>query len=102
MRAVTVPGMTGAAATMTRTTISIGDAQFILAQGQDHEELQRRIETALRAGGAFVKFVEVGNRTVSALITGRDRVILSVETVPFDARDTGDVDYPFGGFHDLI
>ncbi|MFG6445493.1 hypothetical protein ACFXP7_09200 [Microbacterium sp. P06] len=88
--------------TMVRISIALGDVTYLLAQSEDHEALKRQIETAVRAGGAFVDFVEVGNRTVSALITGSERVILTVETVPFDERDTGDVDYPFGAFFDEI
>lgn len=85
---------------MIRTTITIGDAHFLLAQGQDLEALRRRIEEAIHRGGGFVDFVVVGNRTVSALMTGSERVIFTVETVPFDERDTGDPDVPFGGFFD--
>ena len=88
------------AKTMVRTTIAVGDSHYLLAQGQDYKDLERRIEKALDDGGRFVEFVVVGNRTVSTLITGSQSVALLVETVPFDDRDTGDVDYPFGGFHD--
>ncbi|MCR2763337.1 hypothetical protein NQ152_07410 [Microbacterium sp. zg.B48] len=88
------------AKTMVRTTITVGESVYLLAQTQDFEGLQRRIEKALDDGGRFVEFVVVGNRTVSTLITGSQSVTFLVETVPFDDRDTGDVDYPFGGFHD--
>lgn len=88
--------------TMVRTSIAVGDSVYLLAQSQDYEELKHRIEAAVRAGGEFVEFIVVGNRRVSALMTGSDRVILTLETVPYDERDTGDVDFPFGTFFDEI
>jgi hypothetical protein len=87
---------------MTRSTIHIGGTEFLLAQGQDLAELRRHIEEALHGGGAFVEFVVMGNRTVSVLITGSDLVFLTEQSVPFDARDTGDVEMPFGGIYDVI
>lgn len=88
------------AKTMVRTSIAVGESVYLLAQGQDYKALERRIEKALDDGGRFVEFVVVGNRTVSTLFTGSQAVTFLLETVPFDGRDTGDVDYPFGGFHD--
>lgn len=88
------------AKTMVRTSLAVGESVYLLAQGQDYKALERQIENALHDGGRFVEFVVVGNRTVSTLITGSQSVTFLVETVPFDARDTGEVDYPFGGFHD--
>ncbi|BAJ75072.1 hypothetical protein MTES_2108 [Microbacterium testaceum StLB037] len=86
--------------TMVRTQIAIDEASFFLAQGQDLPELRSRIEQAVQAGGRFVSFVVVGNREVSALFTAHSRVALSVETVQYDPRDTGDSDDPYGGFFD--
>jgi hypothetical protein len=86
--------------TMVRTQIAIDDSSFLLAQGQDIDELQRRIEAACEAGGRFVSFVVLGNRRVSALLTPHSRVLFSVETVQYDPRDTGDAAGPFGGFFD--
>ena len=90
----------GDAKTMVRTTLAVGESVYLLAQGQDYKALERRIEKALDDGGRFVEFVVVGNRTVSTLITSSQSVTFLIETVPFDDRDTGDVDSPFGGFHD--
>ncbi|MDF2993440.1 MAG: hypothetical protein K0S37_3954 [Microbacterium sp.] len=86
--------------TMVRTQMAIDDASFSLAQGQDLDLLKRCIEEAVQAGGRFVTFIVVGNRNVSALFTAHSRVALSVETVQFDPRDTGDSGDPFGGFFD--
>nr|WP_307327244.1 hypothetical protein [Microbacterium sp. SORGH_AS_1204] len=86
--------------TMVRTQIAIDDHAYFLAQGQDIEKLQARIEDAVRAGGRFERFVVVGNRQMSVLFTAASRVAFSIETVQYDARDTGDEDQPFGGFFD--
>ncbi|MDF2555673.1 MAG: hypothetical protein K0R60_1568, partial [Microbacterium sp.] len=88
--------------TMVRTSISVGDAVFPLAQVPDIHDLKHRILSAVRAGGDFVDFVIVGNRPVSVLITGRERVVVAVETIPYDARDTGDITQPFETFTDDI
>jgi hypothetical protein len=85
---------------MQRTELTIDGRAFFLAQGQDPHELQRRIEAAAGTTGTFVTFTVVGNREVSVLITQRSRVVFTVETVQFDPRDTGDADFPFGGFYD--
>lgn len=86
--------------TMVRTQIAIDDHAFFLAQGQDVDGLQARIEDAVRAGGRFERFVVVGNRQMSVLFTPMSRVAFSVETVQYDPRDTGDSDEPLGGFFD--
>ena len=82
---------------MVRTTVTIGESHFLLAQGQDDDALKRQMESAVQAGGEFVDFVAVGNKTVSALITGYELVLFTTEVVPFDERDTGDVAYPYAG-----
>ena len=103
-RAEDVPGLTSLtmtdAKTMVRSTLTLGDDPFRLAQDQDLEDLQHRIATAIKDGGGFVTFVVVGNRTVSLFMTGRERIALTVETVPYDSRDTGDTDTPWGGLFD--
>jgi hypothetical protein len=86
---------------MVRTEIAIDGAVYLLAQGQDLPDLRRRIETAARAGGKFVEFGVVGNREVSVLISSGTQAVFSAQTVQFDARDTGDLDEPFGGMFDF-
>jgi hypothetical protein len=86
---------------MVQTTIAIGDSHYLLAQGHDQEELKRRIEDAIHGGGGFVDFVVVGNRVGSAYLDGHERISLTIETVLFDERDTGDTDVPYGGMYDL-
>ncbi len=85
---------------MVRSHLSIGLEHYHLAQGQDVDGLKSSIEAAVRGGGAFVDFVVVGNRSVSVLFTPAVPVIFTVETVPFDSRDTGNTADPFGGFFD--
>lgn len=89
-------------ATMVRTQVVVNDTGFYMAQGQDLDELKERIEDAAKSGGRFVDFVVVGNRVVSVLITFGTQVVMSVETVQFDPRDTGDDTAPFGGAFDML
>lgn len=88
------------AQTMVRTQMAVNDAVFALAQGQDLDDLRRRIETAVDLGGRFVSFIVVANRQVSILFSPGTNVALSVETVMYDERDDGNLDVPFGGFFD--
>jgi hypothetical protein len=88
--------------TMVRTEISIDGSSSLLAQDQDVADLRRRIEEASATTGRFVDFVVVGNRSVSTLITTTSRVTITVATVQFDPRDTGDTDFPFGGHFDVV
>ena len=85
---------------MVRTEVSIDTRSFFLAQGQDVQDLQRRIEAAVDSPGSFVEFTVVGNRDVSVLITPLSKVVFTIETVQYDPRDTGDSDFPFGGYFD--
>lgn len=96
MTRLTVLGM--GTETMVRTQIAIGENSYHLAQGQDLDDLERRIEEAVHAGGRFERFVVVGDREMWVLFTPHTSVTLSVETVEFDSRDTGDADEPFGDF----
>ncbi|WP_247597254.1 hypothetical protein [Leifsonia sp. PS1209] len=57
-----------------RTTVAISRTGYLLAQGQDIEDLQDRIEAASASPGRFVSFTVVGNRAVSVLITLRSQV----------------------------
>lgn len=88
--------------TMVRTQVSVDDIDVFLAQGQDTDGLKRQIEDAAHRGGGFVDFTVVGNRTVSVLITPVSRVVFSIETVQYDARDDGNDAAPFGGTFDLL
>ncbi|MBP2379903.1 hypothetical protein JOF42_003398 [Microbacterium phyllosphaerae] len=86
--------------TMMQTEIVLDGESYLLAQIQDLGDVKHRIEEAVKSSGRFVDFVVVGNREVSVLITPHSRVTISVSTVLFDSRDTGDVDFPYGGFYD--
>ena len=86
--------------TMVQTQLAVNGGTYLLAQNQDLDDLRRRIEEAVAAGGRFVEFTVVGNRSVCVLVTPVTQVAISVETVPLDPRDTGDVDFPYGGLFD--
>jgi len=87
---------------MVQTEVTFDGTSFLLSQDQDVGDLRRRIEEAVNTAGTFVDLVVVGNRSVSVLITPRSHVTISVATVAYDARDTGDLDYPYGGYYDVI
>lgn len=91
-----------AAKTMIQTEAIFDSVSYLLAQDQDVADLRRRIEEAVTTSGAFVDFVVVGNRQVSVLITRQTRVTISVSTVAFDERDTGDLEFPYGGYYDVL
>jgi hypothetical protein len=80
---------------MLRTAITIDRTRFFLAQGRDPSELQNEMKLAVQTGGDFVRFIEVGNRAVTALISPGVPVIFEEEEVGIDERDTGDEGSPF-------
>ncbi|WP_314424035.1 hypothetical protein [uncultured Microbacterium sp.] len=88
--------------TMIQTEAIFDSVSYFLAQDQDVADLRRRIEDAVGTSGSFVHLVVVGNRQVSVLVTPHSRVTISVSTVAFDERDTGDTEYPYGGYYDMI
>ncbi|MDN3445247.1 hypothetical protein [Microbacterium sp. APC 3901] len=88
--------------TMVQTEIVFDGSRFLLAQDQDVDELRRRIEAATKTGGTFVDMVVVGNRAISVLITPSTQVTISVSSVAYDPRDTGDVDFPYSGYYDAL
>ncbi|MFJ4223494.1 hypothetical protein [Microbacterium sp. NPDC089695] len=90
------------AKTMIRTEVTVDGTSFLLSQDQKVEDLRRRIEAAVETAGVFVDMTVVGNRSVSVLVTPRTHVTISVATVAFDPRDTGDLDLPYGGYFDLV
>lgn len=87
---------------MVRTQVAVNDVGFFLAQGQDVPDLKRRIEFAAQAGGRFVDFLVVGNRSVSVLISSSSHVVISVETAEFDGRDETDDAVPFSDVLDML
>jgi hypothetical protein len=87
--------------TMVRTEITVNGRSSLLAQGQDVDDLKRRIEAAMGTPGRFVDFTVVGNRATSALISPHAQVTFTIETVQFDPRDTGNSEEPYGGLYDL-
>ena len=88
--------------TMVRTQIAVNDVDFFLAQGQDVDQIKGEIVTAAREGGRFVDFIVVGNRSVSVFVSTGTRVVISVDSVQLDHRDTGDDTAPYGGAFDLL
>ncbi|MEL5991776.1 hypothetical protein ACOKGD_02485 [Microbacterium phosphatis] len=88
--------MMGELLTMVRTEVRVNGHAYLLAQGQDLEDLRQRFAAAAQGPGAFIDFTAVGNRAVSVLINRSSEITLSSETVQHDPRDTGDENYPYG------
>ncbi len=88
--------------TMVQTEIVVDGMSSLLSQDQDLDNLMSRIEAATATSGRFVAFTVVGNRMMRVLVTPSSRVAISISTVQFDARDTGDTDAPYGGYFDLL
>jgi len=90
-------------ATRVRTELTINDTPFLMAQGQDVDDLKHRIEAASQTGGRFVDFVVVGDRAHSVLITASSRVVVTVDIVPFEVLEANheeeyDANFDFDGF----
>lgn len=90
------------AKTMIQTEVVFDGTSYLLAQDQDVGDLRHRIEAAAKTGGTFIDVVVVGNRSVSLLIAPTSRVAISVATVAYDPRDTGDIDFPYSGYYDVL
>ncbi|MBT2496222.1 hypothetical protein J7E45_11445 [Microbacterium sp. ISL-59] len=86
--------------TMVQTEVVIDGVVSLLAQDQNVEELIHRIEDATASTGRFVRMTVVGNREVHVLVTPTSRASITVATVLHDARDSGDIEFPYGGFYD--
>lgn len=87
---------------MIQTEIVFDGSSYLLSQDQDVGDLRERIESATKTAGTFVDLVVVGNRAVSVLITPNTQVTISVASVAYDPRDTGDVDFPYSGYYDAL
>jgi hypothetical protein len=68
---------------------------YLLAQGQDLDEVKNAVVQAARSGGDFVTVTEFGNRSLDVLVTVGVPVTLESETVAFDPQDDGDLGAPF-------
>jgi hypothetical protein len=87
--------------TMVQTEVVIDRVVSLLAQDQNVGDLIRRIEEATATTGKFVRIVVVGNREVHLLVTPTSRASITVATVLHDPRDSGDIEFPYGGSYDL-
>lgn len=88
--------------TMKRTQIAINSGSYFLAPGEDLADLKRRIEHALRAGGGFVDFRAVGDRSVSVLVSAHSHVVITVDRVSTERSDDTSAATQFEGVFDLL
>jgi hypothetical protein len=80
---------------MKRTTVRIAGAPYLLAQGQDLDDIRQAVVAAARSGADLVRVTVVGNREVEILVTPGVPLTFESEEVPEDAADDGDLDAPF-------
>lgn len=80
---------------MKRTTITVNGATYSLAQNQDLDRIWAEIVAGVRSGGDFVNVVVHGNRELTILVSPGLSLTFDTQDVPDDARDDGDVGYPF-------
>lgn len=86
----------------THTEVLIDGTGYRLAPGQDLGGLRGRIEQATQTTGTFVEFIGMGGRQLSALITPRSHVVISVTSEPVDPYDADEMPFRFEGGYDLL
>ena len=74
--------------TVQRTRVSIDGSSFILTPSQDVDELCEQFAAAVATAGSLVRFATTDGQQVRALITPRSRVLITDETVSFEAEDS--------------
>lgn len=80
---------------MERVTINVNGASYPLAQNQDLDRIWSDIVAGVRSGGDFVKVIVHGNRELTILVSPGLSLTFDTQEVPDDARDDGNVGYPF-------
>lgn len=80
---------------MQQVTLTVDGRSYALAQNTDVNRLRTTAEEAVAAGGRFVDVTIAGNTAIAVLISPGVPVLLTIRTVPDDARDTGDLHDPY-------
>lgn len=83
---------------MRQDTVRIGNDRFVLAQGQNIDDVKAATVAALRANGDLIDLVVYGNREVAVLVSPGVPVVFTSEIIDVDdhdARDTGNLQLPF-------
>lgn len=80
---------------MERVTMSVNGAPYMLAQGQDPEQIKNDVVAAARDGADFITVSVFGNRSLDVLVTPGVPITFESETVDFDPHDDGDLDSTF-------
>lgn len=76
-------------------TLQIDGELYYLAQDQEPQRLCEEAIASAKAGGGAITFTEVGNRSITAVISPGVPVILASTERPVDDRDDGDLAAPF-------
>jgi hypothetical protein len=80
---------------MERVTMSVNGTPYMLAQGQNAEEIKNDVAAAARDGAEFITVSVFGNRSLDVLVTPGVPITFESESVDFDPRDDGDLNTPF-------
>lgn len=80
---------------MRTDTITIDRKSYLLAHGESAEKLQQQVLDSIKAGGGIVRFIEVGNREVHAIVSPGVPVTFESVERQVDDRDDGDITHPF-------
>ena len=75
--------------------MSVNGAPYMLAQGQDPEQIKNDVVAAARDGADFVTVSVFGNRSLDVLVTPGVPITFESETMDFDPHDDGDLDSTF-------
>jgi len=67
---------------MQQTTMRVGADAYVLAPGQDIDDLKSRSVTAVRDGGDLVTFALLGNGEVAVMISSGTPVVFSRHDAP--------------------
>jgi hypothetical protein len=82
---------------MERVTMSVNGTPYMLAQGQNAQQIKNDVAAAARDGAEFITVSVFGNRSLDVLVTPGVPITFESESesVDFDARDDGDLNTPF-------
>jgi predicted RNase H-like nuclease len=80
---------------MQRTTMQVGGKSYLLAQGQNVDDVQQAAVDAAKQGAGVVKVTVLGNRELGIVVTPGVPIIFESEIVPDEARDDGNLGAPF-------
>lgn len=86
---------------MQRTTLTVNDTSYPLAQGQNVDTIEAAAVEAAHQGGGLITVTAYGNRKVSILVSAGVPLVFEFEEVPDESRDDGNVAHPFAPYSEF-